>query len=76
MVNVEEILKKTDTKDDDNKIIGLDEIYERLPFGKKKILGLIHAGELPVVKIGRTYVTTGNMLIRWIEDNVGQELYY
>jgi len=60
----------------DNDIIGLDDIYNALPFGRKKILKLIHSGELPVVKIGRTYVTTKSKLIKWIEENIGQELYY
>ena len=57
-------------------IIGLKDIYEILPFGKKKILKLIHSGELPVVKIGRTYITTKEQLIKWIESHLGDELYY
>lgn len=57
-------------------IIGLKDIYEILPFGKKKILKLIHAGELPVLKIGRTYITTKEQLIKWIESHLGDELYY
>lgn len=60
----------------DNDIIGLKEIYNILPFGNKKILKLIHSGELPVVKIGRTYITTKYKLIKWVEENIGQELYY
>ena len=57
-------------------IIGLKDIYEILPFGKKKILKLIHSGELPVLKIGRTYITTKEQLIKWIESHLGDELYY
>ena len=57
-------------------IIGLKDIYEILPFGKKKILKLIHAGELHVLKIGRTYITTKEQLIKWIESHLGDELYY
>ena len=57
-------------------IIGLKDIYEILPFGKKKILKLIHSGELPVVKIGRTYITTKKQLIKWVESHLGDELYY
>ena len=57
-------------------IIGLKDIYEILPFGKKKILKLIHAGELPVLKIGRTYITTKEQLIKWVESHLGDELYY
>lgn len=60
----------------DNDIIGLKEIYNILPFANKKILKLIHSGELPVVKVGRTYITTKNKLIKWIDENIGQELYY
>lgn len=60
----------------DKDIIGLKDIYEILPFGKKKILKLIHAGELPVLKIGRTYITTKEQLIKWIESHLGDELYY
>lgn len=60
----------------DNDIVGLNDIYKILPFGRKKILKLIHSGELPVVKVGRTYITTKNKLINWIEENIGQELYY
>ena len=72
-----EIEREAVTKDvNNNRIIGLDEIYKILPFGKKMVLSLIHAGELPVVKVGRTYITTENRLIQWIEENIGQELYY
>ena len=60
----------------DKDIIGLKDIYEILPFGKKKILKLSHAGELPVLKIGRTYITTKEQLIKWIESHLGDELYY
>lgn len=59
-----------------NEIIGLKDIYEILPFGKKKILKLIHSNELPVLKVGRTYITTKNKLIDWVESHLGEELYY
>jgi excisionase family DNA binding protein len=51
-------------------------MYQVLPFGEKKIRKLIAAGELPVVKVGRDYVTTKERLIEWINKNIGQELYY
>lgn len=60
----------------ENEIIGLKQLYKILPFGEKKIRKLIAAGELPVVKIGRDYLTTKNKLNEWIELNIGQELYY
>ena len=60
----------------DDKILGLQDLYEILPFGEQKIRKLIEAKELPVVKVGRDYITTKRKLLEWIEQNVGQELYY
>lgn len=62
--------------DIDNEILGLNDLYKILPFGEQKIRKLIAAQELPVVKIGRDYVTTKQKLFEWIEKNIGQELYY
>lgn len=61
---------------DSFKVLGLKDLYEILPFGKTKIMQLIHAGELPVVKVGKNYITTPSKIEKWIEENVGQELYY
>lgn len=61
---------------DDNQILGLEDLYEMLPFGEQKIRKLIAAKELPVLKVGRDYITTKKKLVEWIELNLGQELYY
>lgn len=61
---------------DDNQILGLEDLYEMLPFGEQKIRKLIAAKELPVLKVGRDYITTKRKLMDWIEQNLGQELYY
>jgi hypothetical protein len=58
-----------------NKILSQKDLYEILPFGKTKILQLISSGELPMVKIGKDYITTEKMLNEWIEEHVGQEVY-
>ena len=58
------IVEDSVAKYDTSMITGLDDIYEKLLFKKKKILNLIHDGELSVVKNGRTYVITENMLIQ------------
>lgn len=34
------------------------------------------AKELPVLKVGRDYITTKKKLLEWIELNLGHELYY
>lgn len=59
-----------------NDILSLIDLYDILPFGKSKINQLIKSGQLPVVKIGRDYITTHSILEKWISDNVGQEIYY
>ena len=43
-----------------NKILSQKDLYEILPFGKTKILQLISSGELPMVKIGKDYITTAS----------------
>lgn len=63
-------------KNTDNEILGLEDLYEILPFGEQKVRKLITSQELPVVKIGRDYITTKRKLFEWIEQNIGQELYY
>lgn len=62
--------------DYDNEILGLQDLYKILPFGEQKIRKLIASQELPVVKVGRDYITTKRKLLEWIEQNIGQELYY
>ena len=59
-----------------NKILNLDDLYRILPFGKTKIHQLIKAGELPLVKVGKDYITTFNILEDWIRDHIGEEIYY
>ena len=67
-----------DTKvlDVKSRILNQEDLYSILPFGKTKIQALIHSGELPLVKVGRDYMTTFNTLEKWIEKNVGTEIYY
>lgn len=47
-----------------------------LPFGKTKFNQLLQAGELPLLKIGRDYITTEEIVEDWIKKHIGQELYY
>ena len=54
----------------------LHDLYVLLPFGEKKIRALIRAGEIPVIKVGRNFITTKKKLEEWFDEHVGQELYY
>ena len=58
------------------KIITSKELLEILPFGKTKFNKLLKSGELPLVKIGNDYITTESAVEKWINDNIGQELFY
>lgn len=51
------------------------DLYEILPFGKTKVKQMIKSDVLPLVKIGKDYITTKKLLEEWIEDNVGGEIY-
>lgn len=58
------------------KIITQQDLYNILPFGKTKTNKLIQSGELPLVKVGKDYITTEEKIEQWINDNIGHEIYY
>lgn len=57
-------------------IITGKELMDMLHFGKTKFNKLLKAGELPLVKIGNDYITTESAVEKWINDNIGEELFY
>lgn len=59
-----------------HRILSQADLYEVLPFGKTKIQQLVKSGQLPLMKIGKDYITTFNLLERWIEEHLGEEIYY
>ena len=60
----------------ESKILSQQDLYDVLPFGKTKVLQLIKSGELPLVKVGKDYITTFNLLEEWIKNHIGEEIYY
>lgn len=62
--------------DYEEKVIKQTDLYTILPFGKTKIKQLIQSNELPLVKIGNDYITTFRLLEKWIEEHIGEEIYY
>lgn len=60
----------------ENRILNQADLYNIFPFGKTKIQQLIKSGELPLVKIGKDYITTFNLLENWISSHTGEEIYY
>lgn len=61
---------------ENKKILSQLDLYDILPFGKTKIQQLIKSGELPLVKIGKDYITTYELLSEWIKNHTGEEIYY
>ena len=57
-----------------NKILSQKDLYDVLPFGKTKIQQLIASNQLPLLKIGKDYVTTYNILEDWIREHIGDEI--
>lgn len=58
------------------KVLNQKDLYEILPFGKTKMQQLINSGQLPLIKIGKDYITTFNILEEWIKNHLGEEIYY
>lgn len=59
-----------------NKVLKQSDLYMILPFKETKTKQLIKSGQLPLVKVGRDYITTYNILEEWIRNHIGEEIYY
>ena len=59
-----------------NKILSKKNLYDILHYGKTKIQQLISSNQLPLLKIGKDYITTYNILEDWIREHIGEEIYY
>lgn len=60
----------------EQKVLSQTDLYDILPFGKTKVQQLIKSGQLPLMKIGKDYITTFNILENWISEHLGEEIYY
>lgn len=58
------------------KIYSKSDLLTIFPFKKTKLQQMLSAGILPVVKIGRSYLTSDKLIETWLEENVGRELFY
>lgn len=59
-----------------DRILSQKDLPNILPFGKTKIQQLLNSRQLPVVKIGKDYVTTYGILEEWLREHIGSEIYY
>lgn len=54
------------------KIYTYEELKKIFPFGKTKLGQLCRAGVLPVIKVGRTYISTPELVDEWFRDHAGR----
>lgn len=58
-----------------DRILTQNDLYNLFSFKRTKMSQLLHSGQLPLVKIGKDYVTTFNILEEWIREHQGEEIY-
>ena len=61
---------------DNIKFLTFDDLLNIFPFGKTKLRQLLRTNSLPVVKVGRDYITTEKMILDWVYKNSGKEILY
>lgn len=52
------------------------DLLEIFPFGKTKLRQLIKAGALPVIKVGKQYITSKEAIQRRTLENIGKEILF
>lgn len=58
------------------KLYSFSDLLNIFPFGKTKLRQLLKAGVLPVVKVGRHYITSQEAIERWVLENTGKEILF
>lgn len=56
------------------KVFSMADLLAIFPFSRTKMFALLQTGTLPVVKVGRSYLTTQAVLDRWFEKNLGHTI--
>ncbi len=68
--------EKNDTNNELLKVYSQKDLLRIFPFKRTKLQQLLNAGVLPVVKVGRTYLSSDDLIRRWLLENAGKTLYY
>ena len=56
------------------KILNSKDLQVMFGFGKTKMSQVLNSGLLPVVKIGKQWVTTDAQMQEWFNKNAGKEI--
>ena len=57
-------------------VYNFEDLLKIFPFGRTKMLALCKQGVLPVVKIGKDYISNPELIARWFRDNEGKEVLF
>jgi len=60
----------------DEKVYTLKDLEQIFPFGRNKLLQLCQVGALPVVKVGKSYISSPALIEEWLYNNVGKKIKY
>ena len=55
-------------------VYDFNDLLNIFPFGKTRLLDLCQSGVLPVVKVGRKYLSTPDLIDEWFRENQGKEV--
>lgn len=58
----------------DKLVYSMKDLEEIFPFGKTKLLKLCQEGIIPVVKVGKSYISNKALLDKWFLENEGKEI--
>lgn len=60
----------------ENQIYTLADLEHIFPFGRSKLLKLCQTHALPVIKIGKDYISSPELISRWLLENDGKEILF
>ena len=66
--------KEKEAKTMDEKIYKLQDLERIFPFGRTKLLKLCKAGVLPVIKVGKDYISSPTLVEKWMIEHEGKEI--
>lgn len=66
--------KEHTTEELQDVIYTLEDLQRMFPFGKSKLLKLCRAGLMPVIQVGRHYLSSPELINQWMLENVGKKI--
>lgn len=63
-------------KNNELKVFSKKDLLDIFPFRRTKLQQLLNAGALPVVKVGKTYLSSPQLINRWLLENQGKSVKY